>query len=125
MSNANGMSKEERASWQDARKRLFPSYEQQSSLIESLATLAHAESGGNAQRYEQLIVGPGKKFPSGKNGIQGLAGSAALEEIRAKIANLPPPPAPSTRKPAQTGGRKRQATQHARRKNRRLSRRNK
>lgn len=99
-----------------------------STLTRRFHTLAEQESRGDYQKYAQFIVGPGKMFDHGEFGssirLQGLAGSAELERIRMEIANLPPLPRPSMKKP-QTGGRKRKATKKARRKNRRLSRRNK
>ena len=99
-----------------------------SNLRRRFHALAWEESGGDSQKYAQLIVGPGNMFEHGEYGrsipLQGLEGSGELERIRMEIANLPPLPRPSMKKP-QTGGRKRKATKKARRKNRRLSRRNK
>ena len=93
-------------------------------LTRRFHTLAEQESEGDHQKRAQLVVGPGKMFDHGEFGrsirLQGLAGSAELERIRREIADLPPLPPPSMKKP-QTGGRKRKATK----KSRRLSRRNK
>jgi hypothetical protein len=91
-------------------------------LTRRFHTIVEQESEGDYQKYAQLVVGPGKMFDHGEFGssirLQGLAGSPELERIRMEIANLPPLPRPSMKKP-QTGGRKRRATKKARRNMRR------